>query len=127
MTTPEELRSLVAERVMGCELKIVQDEEGYDEEWWVFPEHHPDDGLAEGRLCDRWLPDYDARDTWRVIDRMGELGFYMLMDYDPDGTAYVGFGRSRHLAVGMLDTTHCWPIKKAVCLAALEALDEEAE
>ena len=133
MTTPEKLRTLVAERVMGCEKKIIQNEEGYDEEWWVFPERHSDDGLSEGRLRSQWLPDFDARDTWRVMERMESLGWDIDMVCLGANTIFpnyeVHFTRTdakgfRESTVGCADDPDP---KMAISLAALRAVGVEVE
>ena len=132
MTTPEQLRALVAEKVMGA--KIERRAFGQPrfrsrriEEWWKLA----DDSYLAAK--DDWDPLESGADAWRVVERMQKLGWDIDMVCLGANTTFpnydVHFTRTdakgfREPTVGYADDPDP---KRAISLAALSALGVEVE
>lgn len=109
MTTPEELRSLVAEKVMGGWHK------GKITELWF-----DNDGCI---VAEAWNPLESWADAGRVIERMADLGFTMTFIYGPGGDD-VNF---YHVEDGRYGFGKGKSAPRHISLAALRALGVEVE
>ena len=119
MKTPEELRTLVAEEVMGWEDDVIP--EGIPAWSWKPAGYY---GEHKRRMPKR---DWNPLESWagagRVIERMHEVGWELRLEYHGNLAAahydniygtVSGYGEARH-------------IPKAISLAALRALGVEVE
>ena len=124
MTTLEELRSLVAEKVMGWESDIIPD--GVSAWSWKPGRLHIHKMYEEKA---RWDPLESWADAGRVIDRMFELDWQLEFHSWPSGHTTARFVKwptkgdpYEREGVGIADSP-----KAAISLAALRALGVEAE
>ena len=110
MTTPEELRALVAEKVMGyerhCALNVL---------YWI---------TKDGNLPRAfWNPLDSWADAGRVIERMSDLGFQMILNYGPYGDDVI----FDHAEDDRWGYSKGKSIKRHISRAALRALGVEVE
>lgn len=115
MTTPEELRTLVAEKVMGYTPVCV----GADNtRWgWRFPEPRTEVCIYDWNPLESWA------DTGRVIERMADLGFTMTLVYGPHGDDVIFY----HAEDGRYGEGKGKSVPRHISLAALRALGVEVE
>lgn len=111
MLTPEELRSLVAEKVMG-----------YEKQGWgsfmVWSDNHSYVTTVKG-----WHPLESWADTGRVLNRLKELGFFVRIDMHSEGFSYVEVAKGGYQKAHEAGND----LKELISLAALRALGVEVE
>lgn len=99
----------------------------YEEDWPPKKKEPSFEGDSEWYAPVTPVPFYSTlwADARRVIERMGELDFYMNIICFPNGSADVAF--AKHIPISIVDVWyHYQDAKETICYAALGALGGEA-